>query len=84
LCILTGDLAQQSASFRVYPNPTKGKIRITGIEAGQKISLRNAMGKAVKDFVAGEESYSIGDLPKGIYFLTIVGRGVYSQKIQVE
>lgn len=73
--------------FELYPNPTKGKVKISIGDVHQSISsldLINANGQLVKRIqlnILKEESnfeFDMSDLPKGIYLVTMGG---YSQKL---
>nr|MBI1229000.1 T9SS type A sorting domain-containing protein [Cytophagales bacterium] len=64
------------ASFRVYPNPSQGNIKIStrGIGGLRELKIYNALGQELKDIpvVDGQEEVGIYHLPKG--FLTVVLR----------
>jgi hypothetical protein len=44
-CVGIGELALQDVT--VYPNPSEGEFSITGLEAGQMVSIFDAEGKLV-------------------------------------
>jgi hypothetical protein len=77
------------ASFRVYPNPSQGNIKIStkGIGGLRELKIYNALGQELKDIpvVDGQEEVSIYNLPKG--FLTVVLRtrtNEYAKSIWVQ
>ena len=67
----------EEVEFKVYPNPSNGKITIASNSAlsnGTKIQITNAMGKVVfKDVIDGNDSdpytVDLSAAPKGMYFL---------------
>jgi hypothetical protein len=65
------DLNNSEATFAVYPNPAKEKLRIISEKRIQKITIFNLLGQQVKtfqvDFKSGE--IDISSLHKGMYFL---------------
>ena len=63
----TGENVSQLVA--VYPNPTKDRIVIEGIEA-VKVQVYNALGKMVKT-ETGSNEISVSGLPEGVYLLRI-------------
>jgi hypothetical protein len=61
----------ESANITLYPNPASETVTITGIGNEANILVINAMGKVVRRYenVGGTVTFSVGDLPKGIYFV---------------
>lgn len=67
----------------VYPNPTTGKIKISGIESGEVIIL-DVFGRVVKNEVIEDDKneLDLSVLPSGIYYLQITQpSGSYKKKI---
>jgi hypothetical protein len=68
----------EDVEFKVYPNPTNGKITIASnsvLSNGMEIQITNAMGKVVfKDVIDGNDSdpytVDLSAAPKGMYFLS--------------
>jgi hypothetical protein len=68
----------EEVEFKVYPNPTNGKITIASnsvLSNGMEIQITNAMGKVIfKDLIDGNDSdpytVDLSDAPKGMYFLS--------------
>ena len=61
----------ESGELILYPNPASEMVTITGISNEVNILVINAMGKVVRrlDNVGDTVTFSIRDLPKGIYFV---------------
>ncbi|MCF8227182.1 MAG: T9SS type A sorting domain-containing protein [Bacteroidales bacterium] len=57
----------------VYPNPSSGIINVSGLEAGNRIQVYNAVGARVLDNVVTSttEVLSLDDQKQGFYFMTI-------------
>jgi len=72
--------------FQVAPNPAVDQLHIVfpGLEASIPIAvqLRDASGRLVKSEIlgGGQRSWSVGDLPRGLYFLEC--RGPRSAQVQ--
>lgn len=60
--------------IRIFPNPTYGKIRITGIDRYPEASLKimDLSGKVVRREVLSAQWTDISNLSSGVYFLTII------------
>lgn len=59
--------------IELYPNPTNGKLNISGVEKGQKIQIYNTVGSVILD-VNVESNFEIINLdkhPAGIYLIVI-------------
>ncbi|MBE0638997.1 MAG: carboxypeptidase regulatory-like domain-containing protein, partial [Bacteroidales bacterium] len=70
----------------VYPNPTSGKIQITGIASPSTIRIHNNRGEEIMQQIAvqPETEFDLGHLPPGIYLLQITNTlGIFKQKIVV-
>jgi trimeric autotransporter adhesin len=58
----------------IYPNPTRGKLYITGIEGMMSISVADVLGKTVRSQKLNGNNRAEIDLtglPKGVYMLSI-------------
>ncbi|MEI6899017.1 MAG: T9SS type A sorting domain-containing protein [Bacteroidota bacterium] len=79
-CTGISDINLDSRPFRIYPNPTKGKVTIegTGAEKSISITITNAQGVIMKSLVLkGDgfgntvETLDLSSFPKGIYFVRL-------------
>jgi hypothetical protein len=61
------------AEIKIYPNPTEGEVRVTGLASGDRIKILTQMGHLVYSEVVKESSsnFSLGHLANGIYKITI-------------
>ena len=72
-------------NLRVYPNPTKGEIRIEGVSQAIGYKLFNSTGQVILQGMAKGDLRMEPNLGKGIYFLEISNSlGVSTRKIVVE
>lgn len=65
--------APYASQIELYPNPSSGKLNLTGLEAGQRIQVYNAFGSAVIDINA-DSNHKIINLdrhPAGMYIIVI-------------
>ncbi|ARV16604.1 T9SS type A sorting domain-containing protein [Polaribacter sp. SA4-12] len=56
-------------SVKLFPNPTTGLIKISGLEDAKFISIHNVIGQEVKRFTKLNSTIDISELNKGIYIL---------------
>ncbi len=56
-----------------YPNPTNGKLNVTGVEKGQRIQVYNSVGSAIIDInvESSHEIISIDKHPAGLYLIVV-------------
>ncbi len=68
-----GIAVTESVDIKIFPNPTSETVTIEGIGNHTKILVINTIGKTVKHFdnVSGTATFSVGDLPKGVYFVRV-------------
>jgi hypothetical protein len=59
------------SKISVFPNPTSGQFNLQGIDGHQSVSLLNSTGSLIRSFSNDGGSYSIRDLPAGMYFVRI-------------
>jgi hypothetical protein len=63
------------ADVKVYPNPSKDMINVTGLTAGDNVTLYDMVGRNMgQDWVAGGQrinSFSYNNVPTGAYLLTV-------------
>ncbi len=75
-----GDSSRNSRSaetsiLQVFPNPAADYFSITSQQNIDHITVYNLLGRQLKTFAYAEgERYFIGDLPKGMYLVQIMGR----------
>ncbi|MGA9637870.1 T9SS type A sorting domain-containing protein [Flavobacterium sp.] len=70
-------------SFQIFPNPTKENLTIVSPDNG-KIKIYNSLGTIVKKVEKTSESqtFSVSDLAKGIYFMTLTNANSVTTKSQ--
>jgi formylmethanofuran dehydrogenase subunit D len=63
----------QASQIELYPNPTNGKLNVTGVEKGQRIQVYNSVGSAIIDMVvqSNHEIISIDKHPAGLYMIVV-------------
>jgi hypothetical protein len=63
----------ENGLISVYPNPTAGKVNISGVNAGNRIKVVNLLGATLVDKVAASslEVISLEGQPSGLYFITV-------------
>ncbi|MCH7410712.1 YCF48-related protein [Belliella sp. DSM 111904] len=68
----------QNIAIKIYPNPSKGDIKIStsGLGTIRGISLINSLGQVIKDLSPneGDFDFAVKDLPRGVYTITIKTR----------
>jgi hypothetical protein len=62
-----------SGQVVLYPNPTDGRINISGLEVGGRIQVFNSTGAAIRDLkvVKSIETLSLADQPVGMYLILV-------------
>ncbi|MDQ2179563.1 endonuclease [Marinifilum sp. D714] len=55
-----------------YPNPATREIKLTNIEKVVSISITNLTGRNIMEVKSPDTSIPIGNLPKGMYFVTFI------------
>lgn len=65
----TGDVSQEG--LVLYPNPGNGVVVISGLKEGEHWVMRDIMGKEMKITRVGEAGFDSGDLPAGVYFISV-------------
>ena len=60
-------------NIQLYPNPTSGKVNISGVKAGERIRVFNSMGANVSDIKVQSnlEVISLDNQPAGMYMIVI-------------
>jgi hypothetical protein len=59
--------------IELYPNPSNGKLNVTGVEKGQRIQIYNSVGSAIMDIEvqSNHEIISIDKHPAGLYMIVV-------------
>ena len=63
------------SKVRVYPNPTSDLFKISELEnipEADEVAVYNIVGKKVKSFAPTASEYSVGDLPDGMYMVSLI------------
>jgi aminopeptidase N len=62
----------EKEAIKIYPNPVKNQITVTGISKAQPFEIYNVEGKLIKTGkYSSDKIIEVNTLPKGIYFLKI-------------
>ena len=64
-----GDVSQEG--LVLYPNPGNGVVVISGLKEGEHWVMRDIMGKEMRINRVGEAGFDSGDLPAGVYFISV-------------
>ncbi len=70
-CANLGVTTNQATAFILYPNPAKNVINIETSAQISKTEIYNTLGQLVNTVVGNNKQLTVGNLGKGIYFLTI-------------
>lgn len=66
--------APAAVEYQVYPNPAVDFIQISDSDGIERVALFNLTGREIKSFTyRSEEKYFVGDLPKGMYLIQLIG-----------
>jgi hypothetical protein len=70
---LTSTSWMDAAQIELYPNPSNGKLNVTGVEKGQRIQVYNSAGAAIIDInvESNHEIFSIEKHPAGLYMIVV-------------
>ena len=77
----------QTSSFKLFPNPTKNEINITGTVAPTYVGIYNITGQLMYETTncSTNMKISVSSLSSGIYFVRIVSEnGITTKKVVVE
>ena len=63
----------ESNGIELYPNPTNGKINVSGVKTGDRIQVYNSVGAVIRDIKVQSniESVSLVNQPAGMYMIVI-------------
>jgi hypothetical protein len=86
--IYDSTIGVKKGDVSIFPNPSYGKVNISGLATGTRIYVYNLVGELIMEKVAGKplETLSLEAVPKGIYFVKLVtnGQNTLSRKIIIE
>ena len=70
---LTSSDWMQANNIELYPNPSDGKLNVTGVKEGQRILVYNALGSLVTDVnvQSNHEIININEHPAGLYLIVV-------------
>ncbi len=70
---LTATDIVETNNIEIYPNPTSGKLNVSGVERGNRIQVFNSTGSAIRDIVVESsiEMISLQKEPAGMYMIII-------------
>lgn len=86
LTIVSGIGDNEMPDFKIYPNPAREELNITG-ENLREVQLYNSLGQTVVEpihWVSGSTVISVGSLPAGVYFAKVtdsIGRSAIQKVI---
>lgn len=82
---LTATNMTRENAIEVYPNPSNGKISVSGVTAGQRIQVYNMLGVAIRDFQVKQsiETIFLNDQPVGMYMVVISNKNDLVEKIKI-
>ena len=62
-----------AVQIEIYPNPTSGKLNVSGVEAGSRIRVYNATGAIIRDMKVQStlETLSLEGQPSGMYLIVV-------------
>ena len=68
----------QANQIELYPNPSNGKLNVTGVEKGQRIQIYNSVGSAIMDIEvqSNHEIISIDKHPAGLYMIVVSDQNI--------
>jgi hypothetical protein len=70
---LTATEVVKTNNIELYPNPTDGKLNISGVERGNRIQIFNTNGSTIRDIIVESsiEVVSLQKEPAGMYLIVI-------------
>ena len=67
-------LSKEGQGLQIFPNPTNGSIRVSGLKAESLYTIRNVLGATLKQgLTEKDQSIDLSDLKSGVYFITLEG-----------
>lgn len=82
---LTSAKGLDKQGITIYPNPTEGKLNISGLQPGGKIQVFNSTGSMLKDITVRQsiESVSLEEYSSGVYFVVTSDNNIITGKQKV-
>ncbi|MFA9215083.1 MAG: T9SS type A sorting domain-containing protein [Candidatus Methylacidiphilales bacterium] len=74
-------------SFQVYPNPSKGEIKINGLTNNTQLEIFDLKGALVKNDLINENNIiDVSNLRNGIYLIKLITNTdlIFTQKLIIE
>jgi formylmethanofuran dehydrogenase subunit D len=70
---LTGTQWMEANQIELYPNPSNGKLNVTGVQKGQRIQVYNSAGSAIIEMKVenSHEIINIDKQPAGLYMIVV-------------
>lgn len=67
-------LAELGNRIKVYPNPVHDRFFLTNAPALSRVDIYNTLGRKIRSYEKPQvgDSYPAGDLPQGVYLLSLV------------
>ncbi len=67
------EISNENSAVRLYPNPAKEQITVSGLEQPTDIQIVNTLGQVLKRINHATDAITINvaDMPKGIYFVKV-------------
>ncbi len=71
--VLTSRPDINNQDITLYPNPTSGRVNITGLEPGNRVHVYNLSGTQLRDIIVHESTHEISleGQPSGMYFVVV-------------
>jgi len=65
--------SMEGVNIELYPNPTTGKLYISGVETGNRIQVYNTVGAMIRDISVQRniETISLDAEPAGMYMIVV-------------
>ena len=73
---LTAQITKSKNEINIFPNPTRGKITVSGMEAGSRIQIFNASGILIQSIISLEtnEVIQMDNCPAGMYLVVLTNQ----------
>ena len=70
---LTGSELVKDNQIELYPNPTNGKLNVTGLKRGQLIKVFNSVGSSILEVEvqSSHELLKLNEQPAGMYLIVV-------------
>jgi hypothetical protein len=70
---LTATSWMQANQIELYPNPSNGRLNVTGVQKGQRIQIYNSVGSSIIDIqvLNNHEIININEQPAGLYMIVV-------------